>query len=426
MSKKPATKSKKNSVYLDNNATTEACKASIDATIKWLRDPTNPSSDSKMGISARKMIKSARGYILNHCSAKNYTVVFTSCASESNSMIIRSTVEAYIKHKRVKPHIVTSLTEHKSILKCCDTLRQLGMVDVTYISPGISGCIPPSLVKRGIQPNTCLVSIMAANNELGCINNLKEIGAIAHEHKIPFHSDFVQLFGKLKYNLPKHNIDAISVSFHKLHGPTGCGLLILNNDLVDGYGLDSQIAGTQQRGLRGGTQNVAAIAGAIAAMKHTFTRRIEKNKKLYALRQSIIDILSKSFHIGEYKDYVGKVKPDNANPLEIVFLGQLNKSNALPNTLLISIAKNEGPSFCNNKLKKALDRSGIIVSVGSACNTSSAKASHVLDAIKAPDVIKRGVIRVSLCDTTTKKDIQCFIETFVKGVRAQVPRRYLP
>lgn len=419
-------KTKQNRVYLDNNATTETCKSSIDATIKWLRDPTNPSSDSKLGLESRKMIDSASKYILAHCSAKNYSVIFTSGASESNSMIIRSTVEAYLKHKRIKPHIVTSLTEHTSILKCCDTLRQLGMLDVTYVSPGISGCIPPSLIKRAIQPNTCLISIMAANNELGCINNLKEIGDYAHESKIPFHSDFVQIFGKFKYNLPNNNIDAISVSFHKLHGPMGCGLLIINNDLVEGYGLDSQIAGTQQGGLRGGTQNVAAIAGAIAAMKHTFLQRNEKNKRLYDLRKYTMDSLSKKFHIGEYKEYAGTESPKDVKPLEIVFLGQMNKTYALPNTLLIAVAKNEGPPFCNVKLKKALDKSGVIVSIGSACNTSSSKASHVLNAIKAPDVIKKGVIRVSFCDTTTKKDIQCFIDTFVKAVCAQVPNSYLP
>jgi cysteine desulfurase len=413
-------KKKKASVYLDNNATTETCKPSYEASLKWMKDAVNPSADSKQGIEARKMLEHGCKYICKHCSAPNYTVIYTSGASESNSLIIRSTVESYIKYKKVKPHLITSLTEHKSILETCNVLRQVGMLDVTYVAPGINGCVPPSLVQRAIKPNTCLITIMAANNELGCINSLKEIGAIAHASKIPFHSDFVQLFGKFKYNLPAHNIDAISVSFHKLYGPTGCGLLVVNNDFIDGYRLESQIAGTQQGGLRGGTQNVPAIAGSLAAMKHTFLRRKEKNKRLYSLRKFIMDELGKKFVIGDYRKYAGQEeKIDQVEPLEVVFLGQLNQSRALPNTLLISTAKNQGKPFCNVKLKKALDKSGIVVSIGSACNTASAKASHVLDAIRAPPVIKRGVIRVSLCDTTTKKDVQSFISIFTSAVMAQ-------
>lgn len=410
---------KKNSIYLDNNATTETCKPSIEATIKWLREPINPSSDSKYGNDARKMLEAGCKYIQTHCSAKNYSVIYTSGASESNSLIIRSTVEAYLKYKRIKPHLITSLTEHKSILKTCDSLRQLGMLDVTYVSPGISGCIPVSLIQNAVKSNTCMISIMAANNELGCINNLKSIGSFAHEKKIPFHSDFVQVFGKFKYNLPEHNIDAISVSFHKLYGPTGCGLLVVNNDLIKGYGLDSQIAGTQQNGLRGGTQNVPAIAGSLAAMKHTFKDRKKKNDKLYVFRKFIMDEIGKNFDIGDYKKYVDNATPDDAKSFEIVFLGQNNNKLSLPNTILISIVKNEGVSFCNVNLKKALDKSGIIVSIGSACNTLSPTASHVLQAIKAPDVIKKGVIRVSLCDTTTKKDINCFLKIFIKAVNDQ-------
>jgi cysteine desulfurase len=414
-----STRKKKNAIYLDNNATTETCRPSIEATIKWLREPINPSSDSKYGKDASKMLADGCKYIQTHCSAKNYSVIYTSGASESNSLIIRSTVEAYLKYKKIKPHLITSLTEHKSILKTCDSLRQLGVLDITYVSPGISGCIPVSLIKDAVKSNTCMITIMAANNELGCINNLKAIGLFAHEKKIPFHSDFVQVFGKFKYNLPEHNIDAVSVSFHKLYGPTGCGLLIVNNDLINGYGLDSQIAGTQQNGLRGGTQNVPAIAGSLAAMKYTFKDRKKKNDKLYKFRQFIIDEIGKKFDIGDYKNYADIAAPDNVKPFEIVFLGQMDKKLALPNTILISIAKNTGASFCNVNLKKALDKSGIIVSIGSACNTLSTNASHVLNAIKAPAVIKKGVIRVSLCDTSTKKDIQHFLDIFIKAVNNQ-------
>jgi len=412
---------KKLPVYLDNNATTPVCRQSVEASMKWMRDPFNASSDSKRGIAARDMIEEGKLYIQQHCSAKNYSVIYTSGASESNSLIIRSTVEAYIKNKKVKPHIITSSTEHNSILDTCNSLREIGMLDVTYISPGASGCIPPSLIKKEITPQTCLISIMGANNELGCINSLKEIGIIAHESKIPFHSDFVQLFGKFKYNLPSHHIDAISVSFHKLHGPIGCGLLIINNDFIEGYGITGQIAGTQQNGLRGGTQNIAAIAGSIAAMKNTFINRKEKNNKLYNLRAYTIQEISKKYPIIYYSEYINRElsKSKDTIPIEIVILGQKDTKRALPNTILISIVKSTESPFCNVKLKKELDKHNIIVSIGSACNTSSPKASHVLTAIKAPDIIKKGVIRISLCDSTTKNEINLFIEALIKGIDSQ-------
>ncbi len=440
-------------IYLDNNATTAMCKAAITAMHRWLDIPANPSSSSRYGVAAKKMMDDGRAYILAHCSAPNYLVVYTSGASESNSFIIRSTVAAYFKQRKAKPHVLTSLTEHKSIIKCCEELEAAGAADITYIAPAMSGCIPPQLIERGIRPNTCLVSIMSANNELGCINNLREIGTIAHAHKVPMHADCVQTFGKFKYSLPANNIDAISVSFHKLHGPKGCGLLVVNRDLVDGYGLEGMIAGTQEYGLRGGTENVACIAGGLAAMKHTFVDRAAKNARLYGLRAHIISKLGAHFGIGDYKTYVaepqlrasglrsGSAPPEAVvtmhapasatisarKPVELIILGtpspKINQSKerrVLPGTILLAIAKNTGTPFCNTKLKAALERLNIIVSIGSACNTASPDASHVLAAIRAPDVILRGVIRVSMCDDTTKKDADAFISAFIQAVDAQL------
>jgi cysteine desulfurase len=406
------------SVYLDNNATTEQCKASIEAGAYWASVPANASTTSADGREARKMIEDARRALLVHCgAATGYTLVFTSGASESNSFIIRSTVEAYLKHKKKKPHVLTSLTEHKSIRDTCAILERGGYCEVSYIASGISGCVPPKLVAAGIRPNTCLVSIMSANNELGCMNDVAAIGAIAHEHSVPFHSDCVQTFGKFKYNLPKMGIDALSASFHKLYGPKGCGILILNNDLVSGYGLEAQIAGTQEFGLRGGTENVQAIAGSIAAFRYAWTKRPAKNEKLAKMRAWLIEALSKEFDIGDYKEYATATPP--AGPIRLLFLGPTDPERTLPNTLLVAVVKSEGAPFCNGKLKSALEKAGYVVSIGSACNTASKDASHVLDAIRAPDVVKRGVIRVSMCDTTTKAELEGFVRAFVAAVAAQ-------
>jgi cysteine desulfurase len=445
-------------VYLDNNATTAMCKTAIDEMESWLAQPANPSSTSSFGTHARKMIENSRKFIVNHCHAQNYTVVFTSGASESNCFIIRATVEAYKRQKNVKPHVLTGLNEHKSIIKCCEALKAAGLAEITYLTPGASGCIPVGLVTAGIRDNTCIISIMAANNELGCINNIKAIGEIAHSHSIPFHSDFVQVFGKYRINLPEYNIDAISASFHKLYGPKGSGILVINNDLITGYDLTGQISGTQEFGLRGGTENVAAIAGSIAALKHTFTNRAAKNTKLFAQRDYLLTKLRSKFPIKTYREYFmahastsihsqkgdpaavantatkKRLSPGPGAGVYLVILGPDCDSKSqtsttasqlpqiLPNTLMIAIIRSGNVPFCNVKLKAALEKENVIVSIGSACNTASKDASHVLDSIKASDEIKSGTIRISMCDTTSKKELDRFISEFTSAIKAQVEK----
>lgn len=433
-------------VYLDNNATTAMCKSAIDEMKSWLAQPANPSSSSSFGVHARKMIENGRRFIANHCHAPNYTVVFTSGASESNCFIIRATVEAYKRQKNIKPHVLTGINEHKSIIKCCESLKAAGLAEITYLTPGASGCIPIGLVTAGIRDNTCIISIMAANNELGCINNLKAIGEIAHSHAVPFHSDFVQIFGKYRINLPEHNIDAISASFHKLYGPKGSGILVINNDLITGYDLTGQISGTQEFGLRGGTENVAGIAGSIAAMKHAFTNRATKNTKLFAQRQYLLTKLRSKFPVKTYREYlIGQsqknVHPDPAAKKQpksgayLVILGPDCDSkdqtsaaasrlpNVLPNTLMLAIIRPGEVPFCNVKLKAALEKENVIISIGSACNTASKDASHVLESIKASDEIKSGAIRISLCDTTSKKELDRFISEFTTAIKSQTRDR---
>ena len=268
------------------------------------------------------------------------------------------------------------------------------------------------MIESKIKNNTALISIMHANNELGTINDVKRIGQIAHSRNIPFHTDAVQTFGKYKPNMKKNNIDALSMSFHKLYGPMGVGMIIINNEFIQGYGLCSIISGSQQYSLRGGTENVPGIAGSLAALIDNFKNRKKKNQKLLTLKKHICDTLGGSIPFGEYKTYFSK--PPKRN--EFVILGA---KKSLPNTLLLSFAKNIGPPFCNSKLKKFLNQNNIIVSIGSACSTRSTKASHVLEAIKAPAVIKRGVIRISLSDKSTKKEINTFCKYLIRGISSQ-------
>ena len=413
-------------IYLDNNGTTKLCKQSHKVMDIWLDSRSNPSANSVIAKRAKEMIECVKKHILKHCDVtKGYSVIFTSGASESNSFILRSVAEAFKKEKNRIPHIITSSTEHKSIIKCCNELRRLGTANITYIEPNAYGCIDPTLVKKSITKDTALISIIAANNELGCINNIKSLGDIAHSKNIPFHTDAVQLFGK--YKLPiKGYVDALSMSFHKLYGPMGLGILLLNDELVNGYGLAGQISGPQQGSLRGGTENVPSIAAALACMKSTFKNRNEKNKKMFTLKKRIIDNIKKEIPLGEYKSYFSNMPIQN----EFIVLGPRSNNsvthpNVLPNTLLLSFAKNTNfgkPNyvhFCNVKLKEGLDKKNIIISIGSACSTDSKKASHVMYAIKAPAVIKNGVIRVSLSDNTTLKEINTFSKELLNLVTKQ-------
>jgi cysteine desulfurase len=418
-------KSCQNIVYFDNNSTTLINVQAKKIHSEWL-ECYNASSDSKIAKPAKQQLERATDAILAHCgvSTATHTALFTSGATESNCLIIKSCVKSYKrklieKGSELRPHIITSALEHHSIMECLHDLTECGDIDVSYIEPTIYGNILPEDVKSAIQPNTCLITIMFANNELPVINNLSEIGEIAHERRIPVHSDCVQVFGKYKINMDTHNLDALSASAHKFYGPKGVGLLIISNKLIEGYGLTAEIHGSQQYGLRGGTENIAGISSMMVALKSAFNNRHEKNKKLYKLRDYMLAKLANIFHFGTYLNYL--TDKDTKNPVEMVSLGppDKNKGFILPNTILLAIAKNTGKPFCNVDLKKSLDARNIIVSIGSACLTKSKSASHVLNAIGAPPVIKRGVIRISFGDLNTNEEVNKFCKIFKECVLKQ-------
>lgn len=428
--KKEVEPCKQKVIYLDNNGTTKMCKEAKNAMLKWLDSCSNPSSDSLIAKSSKELIECTKKHISKHSgiSSNKYSVIFTSGASESNCLILRSVVEAYIRVTGKVPHIITSSTEHKSIIQCCNHMKSNNLVSITYIEPNAFGVINPELVRKSITNNTALITIMAANNELGCINDIRKIGEIANQHNIPFHTDAVQLYGKYKLSMAKNHIDSISMSFHKLYGPMGLGMLIINNDLINGYKITGQISGTQQNELRGGTENVPAIAAVVPSIQYTFKDRDLKNKKMLLQKKRIIHGIEQHIPLGEYKRYFEKSHPTRN---EFIILGPIcngnHKSpNVLPNTLMLSFVKNiinednEKP-FCNGELKKYLNKKNIIISIGSACSTSSKTASHVLSAIKAPNKIKQGTIRISLSDNTTNKEIDLFIKELVKAVKCQMP-----
>jgi cysteine desulfurase len=416
---------KSNCVYFDNNSTTAVCPSAYKECMEWI-DCFNPSSDSKFARSTKRILEQAADAILAHCgvNSASHTVIFTSGATESNCMIIRSTVKSFKKKLRevgqqLKPHIIFSATEHHSIIACIKDLFDAGEIEYSEIKPTIYGNVIPTDVEKEIRTETCLITIMCANNEIPVLNDVKEIGRIAHSHGKPFHSDCTQVFGKIKFDMCSTNIHALSASAHKFYGPKGIGILIINNDIIEAYNLTAEINGSQQHALRGGTENVAYICAMVSALKFAFQHRKKKNTKLNALRLRCIEKLSKSFDVAEYTEYVSE--NTTHKPLEILFLGPPKDKKAfiLPNTVLVSICKNRGKPFCNIDLKKFLDEKGFVISIGSACLTDDSKASHVLLSIGAPSVVRRGVIRISFGDYNTAQEVDKFVSVMCIGIKKQ-------
>ncbi len=448
-----------NEVYLDYNSTTPINEKARAALNDWAMISKNPSSDCKSARKCRAMIDESKRILMEHTSCslnpshKNYYyVIYTSGATESNCFILKECAMAYYRKLQIKPCIIVSAVEHDSILSCCEYMSNNNMADIVYIKPNCEGAIPSTAVENAIRSNSniALISIMYANNEIGVINNVRDIGALAHSNNIPLHVDAVQMFGKYKIKLPDSNIDAMSASMHKLYGPVGVGLLFVRKELVDGYGLEAQIHGKQQAKLRGGTENVMGIASSIVALKHTFANRESKNDHLLNLRKYLIAELGKIYPIGDYPKYVIKSRRDEADmsnidydpaslgigkrkvetsidfePVEIIIFGPpVNQPfRYIPNTVLLSVVKNVHDKygvFCNVKLKRDLDKRGFVVSIGSACNTSNSERSHVLKAIECPDVVSRGVIRISFGDMTKKSEINEFINAFRECCEKQI------
>lgn len=398
-------------VFLDNNGTTLISPDAMKTYCNWLKC-YNPSSDSKVAKTARTMIKKNVEHIKKMYNANEYEVIFTSGATESNCFILRSSVDSFKKMREVKPHIIVSAVEHHSVLECCEMLEKYDHADVTHVEPNIYGNILPADVKKAIRSNTCIISIMYANNEIGALNNIPEIGKIAHAHNIPLHSDCVRMVGKYNLDLGKNNVDAISASFHKFHGPKGIGLLMIKNNFLLGYKLDAQLNGTQQHGLRGGTENVPGIASGVVALKQSMRNREKKNERIRGLRNKLIEKLSKHIEVAEYISYINKDPPEGTR---LIIMGPpVGKPKYyIGNTLMFAIADTK-KQMCNVAIKKKLDSLGIVVSISSACLTHSKKASHVLNAIRAPPIIKRGVFRISFSDTSKESEINTFVRVFIK------------
>ena len=365
-------------VYADNASTTKISSIAMDAMLNSMQtDFGNPSSLHTIGQQAAESLLSAREQIadLLGCEAKEIT--FTSGGSEADNQAIISA--ARLGERKGKKHIISTAFEHHAVLHTLRKLQKQGF-EVELLPVGPEGMITARQVSQAIREDTCLVSIMYANNEIGSVLPIEEIGAVCREKSVIFHTDAVQAAGHLHINVREQNIDMLSLSAHKFHGPRGIGVLYARK----GIPLVSLIeGGAQERGKRAGTENLPAIVGMAAAFKES-CQMLEENKlKVSAMRDRLIEGLSKIPH------------------------STLNGSreNRLPGNVSFCFEGIEGES-----LLLLLDNKGISASSGSACSSASLDPSHVLLAIGRPHEIAHGSLRLSLSENNSEEEIDYILE----------------
>ncbi|EET59262.1 cysteine desulfurase NifS [Marvinbryantia formatexigens DSM 14469] len=370
-------------IYLDNAATTRTAPEVVDAMLPYFTEYYgNASTIYELGGSSKKAMNEARETIAGILGAQENEIYFTAGGSESDNWALKATAEAY----RAKGnHIITSKIEHHAVLHTCEYLEKNGF-EVTYVDVDENGKIKLGELEKAIRPTTILISVMFANNEIGTIQPIREIGEIAHKHGILFHTDAVQAFGQLPINVDEYHIDMLSASGHKLNGPKGIGFLYIRK----GVKIRSFIhGGAQERKRRAGTENIPGIVGFGVAAKRAAETMQERTAKEIALRDHLIDRVLKEV---PYTRLNG------------------DRTDRLPNNANFSFQFIEGESMLI-----MLDMEGICGSSGSACTSGSLDPSHVLLAIGLPHEIAHGSLRLTLSEETTLEDIDFVVDT-IKGI----------
>lgn len=379
-------------IYMDNAATT-AVKPEVFEKMKpyFMENYSNPSSVYSFAGEAKKVVDDARDIIAGALNAKAAEIYFTGGGSEADNWAIKATAEAY---KNKGKHIITSAIEHHAVLHTCGWLERHGY-EVTYLPVDENGTVSPEKVEEAIRPDTILISIMFANNEIGTIEPIKEIGEIAKKHGVLFHTDAVQAFGHVPIDVQEMHIDMLSASGHKFHGPKGIGFMYMRNGLKLGSFIHG---GAQERSRRAGTHNVPGIVGMGEAAQIAM-EQLEAN----AAKET------------EVRDYlIARVEK------EIPYI-KVNghRENRLPNNINICFRFIEGES-----LLIMLDQKGICASSGSACTSGSLDPSHVLLAIGLPHEIAHGSLRLTISEDTTKEDADFVVDnlkSIVERLRSMSP-----
>jgi cysteine desulfurase len=371
-------------IYMDNAATTKVAPQVLQEMLPYLQDSyANPSAFYGFAQETGKVVDKARENIAKAIGADAKEIYFTAGGSESDNWALVATAEAYGNKGK---HIITSAIEHHAVLHTCQYLEKRGY-EVTYVGVDENGVIKLDELKAAIRPDTILISVMAANNEIGTIQPLKEIGAIARENGILFHTDAVQAFGHIPLSVDEMNIDMLSASGHKINGPKGVGIFYLRK----GVKLGSFIhGGAQERGKRAGTLNVPGIVGMGKAIEVAQENQEEKTAKLIEVRDYLIEQVLKEIPYTRLNGHRTLRLPNNAN---------------------FSFSFIEGES-----LLILLEQAGICASSGSACTSGSLDPSHVLLAIGLPHEIAHGSLRLTLSEEITKEDIDYTVENLKRIV----------
>ncbi|MEG1719446.1 MAG: cysteine desulfurase NifS [Clostridia bacterium] len=367
----------KDIIYFDNAATTKLDDRAFNKMLPFLKDEYgNPSSIYSIANTAKSAIENARLQVANAIGANDTEVYFTSGGSESDNWAILGVANHYNKKGK---HIISSKIEHHAVLHTLANLEKKGF-EVTYLDVDSKGFISLDALKSAIREDTILISIMYANNEIGTIEPIREIGAIAKEHNIIFHTDAVQAVGNIPINVKDDNIDLMSISGHKLYGPRGVGALYIRKGIV----LENLIfGGAQEKGKRAGTENTAAIVGFGEAIEIA-TKNIEENAAfIKKLRDKI------------YNGVISTIP-------NVIVNGDLEKR--LPGNINFSVEFIEGES-----LLLMLDLNGICASSGSACTSGSLDPSHVLLALGLKHEIAHGSLRITLGHNNTEKEVDYFL-----------------
>ncbi|SCI35717.1 Cysteine desulfurase [uncultured Clostridium sp.] len=370
-------------IYLDNAATTKTAQEAVDAMLPYFTEYYgNASSIYSLGAESKKAMTEAREEIAGSIGASAQEIYFTAGGSESDNWALVATAEAYESKGK---HIITSKIEHHAILHTCEYLEKRGF-SITYIDVDENGVLKLDELKKAIRPDTILISVMFANNEIGTIQPIKEIGEIAREHGILFHTDAVQAYGHVQTRVDELPIDMMSASGHKINGPKGIGFLYIRK----GVKIRSFVhGGAQERSRRAGTENIPGIVGLAAAVKKNFANMEERNRKETELRDYLIERIEKEIPYCRLNGH---------------------RTDRLPNNVNFSFQFIEGES-----LLIMLDMKGICASSGSACTSGSLDPSHVLLAIGLPHEIAHGSLRMTLSEENTKEEID-FVADELKGI----------
>ena len=371
-------------VYADNAATTAASQVAIDAMLPYLNKVYgNPSSLHSVGQEAKEALDAARATVAQCLGCEPREIIFTSGGSEADNQAIISA--ARFGARKGKKHIISTAFEHHAVLHTLDQLKKQGF-EITLLDVHPSGLITAQQVAEAIRDDTCLVTVMYANNEIGTIQPIAEIGAVCREKGVLFHTDAVQAAGHLPIDVGAQHIDMLSLSAHKFHGPKGIGVLYARR----GIALEPLIrGGAQERGKRAGTENIAGIVSMAAALKEACDHIDENAVKVSTLRDKLIAGLSAIPHAAL-----------NGDPV-----------NRLPGNVNFCFEGIEGESIL-----LLLDAKGICASSGSACTSGSLDPSHVLLAIGRPHEVAHGSLRLSLCEWNTEEEVDYMLQVIPEVV----------